>query len=45
MLYINKIGTAATTDIVITARIQGNSTSETKQTRAAGPAQERTENQ
>jgi len=41
MLDINGIGTAATTDIVITARIPGMSTAETKQTRAAGPAQER----
>jgi hypothetical protein len=41
MLDINRIGTAATTD-VITARIQGMSTSETKQTRVAGLAQERT---
>jgi hypothetical protein len=43
MLDINGgIGTAATRDIVITPRIQGMSTSETKQTRAAVPAQERT---
>ncbi len=42
MLDINGIGTTATTDIVTAARIQGMSTSETKQTKAAGPAQERT---
>jgi hypothetical protein len=42
MLDINGRGTQATTDIVITARIPGMSTAETKQTRAAGPTQERT---